>query len=53
MLGDPRLVVPETRYTWKLEELAKSVSALLAIAIENLKKKNECVKNQKNRKTDL
>lgn len=43
MLGVPWLAVPETRYTWKREELAKSVSALLAFTIENLKEKNERV----------
>lgn len=43
VLGVPWLAVPETRYTWKREELAKSVAALLAFTIENLKKKNERV----------
>lgn len=47
MLGVPRLAVPQICYTWKLEEASKLVPVLLAVTIENLKKKNECEKNSK------
>lgn len=47
MLGVPRLAVPQICYTWKLEEFSKLVSVLLAVTIENLKKKNECEKKSR------